>query len=120
MFKLFHLSYRITNSYTHSRRIANSPEQRESRADILCLGSRSLLPYLYYMIIPSQPHWSKNKALVFQKAEALTAIECKLLVTGKECEVLGDSVGNDNMVAGVVVVLSLVERETGVSEHGSL
>lgn len=42
----------------------------------------------------------------------MTAIECKLLVTEKECEVLGDGVGNDNMVAGVVVVLSLVERET--------
>ena len=50
----------------------------------------------------------------------MTAIECKLLVTLKEREVLGDGVGNENVVAGVVVVLSRVEREMGVSEHGSL
>ena len=50
----------------------------------------------------------------------MTAIECKLLVTLKEREVLGDGVGNENVVAGVVVVLSLVEREMGVSEHGPL
>lgn len=83
-------------------------------------SSASVPALFYHIITPSLPRWSKNKALVFQKVEALTAIECKLLVTGKECEVLGDGVGNDNMVAGVVVVLSLVERETGVSEHGSL
>ena len=33
---------------------------------------------------------------------------------------LGDGMGNDNVVAGVAMVLRLVERETGVSEHGTL
>ena len=72
------------------------------------------------LLTPSHPHWPTDRALVFQKVEALTAIECKLLVTLKEREVLGDGVGNENVVAGVVVVLSLVEREMGVSELGSL
>ena len=60
--------------------------------------------------------------LVLYQVEALTAIECKLLVTGKECEVFGDGVGNDNVVAGVVMVLSLVEREasTSVKQQSSL
>ena len=47
-------------------------------------------------------------ALVFQKVESLTAIESKLMVTGKECQMLGDGVRNDDVVAGVAVVHSLV------------
>ena len=50
----------------------------------------------------------------------MTAIERKLLVTGKECEVFGNSMGYDDVIAWVVVVLSLIERETGVCEHGVL
>lgn len=52
--------------------------------------------------------------LVFQKVESLTTIECKLLVAGKKREVLGDGVGNDDVVAGVMVVLSLVECKAGI------
>jgi len=58
--------------------------------------------------------------LVFYQVKSLTAIESKLLVAGKKRHVLGDGMGNNDVVAGVVVVHRLVERETGVSEHGTL
>ena len=85
-----------------------------------CRHPRPRFSLFVFLLTPSHPHWPTDRALVFQKVEALTAIECKLLVTLKEREVLGDGVGNENVVAGVVVVLSLVEREMGVSELGSL
>ena len=56
-------------------------------------------------------------ALVFQKVESLTAIESKLMVTGKECQMLGDGMRNDDVVAGVAVIHSLVERKSGIGEY---
>ena len=46
--------------------------------------------------------------LVFYQFKSLIAVEWKLLVAGKECDMLGDGMGNDDVVAGVSVVLLLV------------
>ena len=54
--------------------------------------------------------------LVFYQVEPLAAVECKLLVAGKERKTLGDGMGNDDVVAGIAMVLLLVELEVGVCE----
>ena len=54
--------------------------------------------------------------LVFYQVKPLAAVECKLLVAGQERKSLGDGVGYDDVVAGVAVVLLLVELEVGICE----
>ena len=54
--------------------------------------------------------------LVFYQVKTLIAVESKLLVAGKERKTLGDGMGNDDVVAGVAVVLLLVEPQVGVCE----
>ena len=46
----------------------------------------------------------------------MAAVECKFLVAGQERKSLGDGVGYDDVVAGVAVVLLLVELEVGICE----
>ena len=54
------------------------------------------------------PSWHANadpicglmKKKIFHKVKSLTAIECKLLVTGKERHVLSDGMGYDDVVTG--------------------
>ena len=55
-------------------------------------------------------------ALVFYQVKPLAAVECKLLVAGQERKTLGDGMGNDDVVAGIAMVLLLVELEVGVCE----
>ena len=54
--------------------------------------------------------------LVFHQVESLFTIEWELLVTGKKRQPLGDGVGYNNVVAGVVVILSLVELQSCIGE----
>ena len=54
--------------------------------------------------------------LVFYQIKPLAAVECKLLVAGQERKSLGDGMGNDDVVAGVAVVLLLVELQVGICE----
>ena len=61
--------------------------------------------------------WHKcDGGLVFYQVKALIAIESKLLVAGKERKTLGDGMGNDDVVAGIAMVLLLVELQVGVCE----
>ena len=46
----------------------------------------------------------------------MAAVECKFLFAGQERKSLGDGVGYDDVVAGVAVVLLLVELEVGICE----
>ena len=46
--------------------------------------------------------------LVFYQFKTLIAVEWKLLVAGKECDMVGDGMGNNDVVTGVAVVHRLV------------
>ena len=54
--------------------------------------------------------------LVFQEVESLTAVKGKLPVARQEREPLGDGMGYDDVVAGVAVIIRLIELEFCVSE----
>ena len=53
---------------------------------------------------------------VFYQVKSLVAVVPEAGVAGKECDMLGDGMGYDDVVAGVAMVLSLVELQVGVGE----
>ncbi len=59
----------------------------------------------------------ENLSMVLDEVEALRAVEWEASVARYERQLLGDGMGDDDMIRGILVALCLIDLHLGISAH---